>query len=191
MAESQNRDTVKKYVGDMVALESHIEEALDHQVDLVKDHPKAQAAVNQLHTTVKNHRDALKSHLQSMGGEEGSPLKTAVSTAAGLAAGIINKVRPEGITKALRDDYTAINHATMGYTLLHATSNMLGEPATAALCERHIRDYTSAIEGINMIVADVTAYELRKDGHVVQDAAIQETTQKLQQIWRQTDPSVR
>ena len=33
MAESQNLDTMKTYVGDMYSLESHIEEALDSQLE--------------------------------------------------------------------------------------------------------------------------------------------------------------
>ena len=117
MADSQNRDTVKKYVGDMVALETHIEEALDAQVGKItdQDHPQTAAAVRRFHDMVKRHRDALKEHLQSMGGEEGSPLKSAVTTVSGMAAGLISQVRPEAVSKALRDDYTSCNHAAMGY----------------------------------------------------------------------------
>ena len=40
MAESQNQDTIKPYVGDMYSMESHIEEALDSQVKKNADHPK-------------------------------------------------------------------------------------------------------------------------------------------------------
>ena len=191
MAESRNRDTVKKYVGDMIALESHIEEALDRQVSLVKDHPKASAAVRQFHNTVKTQRDTLKAHLKSMGGEEGAPLKTAVASLLGVAAGMVDRVRPEAVSKALRDDYTAFNHATMGYAMLHATALMLGEQSTADLAERHLRSYASAIEGINQIVADVVSWELRKDGHIINDQVIGEATQKLNSIWRETSPSIR
>ena len=33
MAEDMNKDTIKTYVGDMYSLESHIEEAMDSQLD--------------------------------------------------------------------------------------------------------------------------------------------------------------
>ena len=52
MAESQNLDTLKTYVGDMYSLESHIEEALDSQLEKCRDHPKANAAVRRFHNTV-------------------------------------------------------------------------------------------------------------------------------------------
>jgi len=191
MAESKQQETIKVYVGDMASLESHIEEVMDRQVDLVKPHPKAAALVNKLHATSKMHRDALKAHLESMGGSSGSPIKAAVAAAAGVAAGIIDKVRPEAVSKAIRDDYTAINHATIGYTMLHATALMLKDQATASLAERHIRDYTSHIEGINQIIADVVAYDLKNDGIPVDDSIVKQTTEKVNQIWHQTEPSVR
>ena len=191
MAESKQQQTIKVYVGDMASLESHIEEALDRQVDLVKPHPKAAALVNQLHATTKAHRDALKAHLERMGGSSGSPIKEAVAAAAGVAAGIIDKIRPESVSKAIRDDYTAVNHAAIGYTMLHATALMLHDQATASLAERHLRDYTSHIEGINQIIADVVAYDLKNDGITLDDAVVQQTTDKVNQIWRETNPSVR
>jgi ferritin-like metal-binding protein YciE len=191
MAESKQQETIKVYVGDMASLESHIEEAIDRQVKLVTAHPKAAALVNQLHQTSKRHRDALKAHLDSMGGSSGSPVKEAVSAVLGVAAGVIDKVRPEAISKAIRDDYTAVNHATIGYTMLHATALMLKDQATASLAERHLRDYTSVIEGINQIIADVVAYDLRQDGIAVDDSAVAETTKKINEIWKQTEPAVR
>ena len=51
MAESQNQDTIKTYVGDMYSLEGHIEEALDLQLEKMKDHPKANAAIRRFHST--------------------------------------------------------------------------------------------------------------------------------------------
>jgi len=191
MAESKSSETIRVYVTDMAALESHIEEALDRQLDIVKDHPKASAAVNQLHVLARSHRDALKAHIESRGGSTTGGIKGAVAAAAGVAAGLIDKVRPESVSKALRDDYTAVNLATIGYTMLHATAGMLGDQATVSLAERHIRDYTSAIEGINQIIADVVAYDLRNDGLNIDQSAVQETTEKLNNIWRETEPSVK
>ncbi len=190
MVQSKQQQTIKVYVGDMASLESHIEEAIDRQVKLVKPHPKAAALVNQLHVTSKTHRDALKAHLGRMGGATGSPIKEAVAAAAGVAAGLIDKVRPESISKAVRDDYTAVNHATIGYTMLHATALMLGDEATAALAERHIRDYTALIEGINQIIADVVAYDLRRDGIPLDDSKVEQTTEAINKIWQQTEPAV-
>jgi hypothetical protein len=66
-----------------------------------------------------------------------------------------------------------------------------GRPRRGAPADRHLRDYTSAIEGINQIVGDVVAWDLRKDGHMVDDSAVEAATEKINEIWRQTDPSIR
>jgi hypothetical protein len=56
MAEEKSRNTIADYVGDMVALEDHIEEALDHQLELTKDSPVAAGVVQQFHDMVKRNR---------------------------------------------------------------------------------------------------------------------------------------
>jgi hypothetical protein len=189
MAENQNLDTLKTYVGDMYSLESHIEEAIDKQLDKVRDHPKAYAAIRRFHMTVKTQRDAMKAHLDELGGGTGGAVKSAVSAVFGVAAGVIDKVRPEAASKCLRDDYTAFNLAAVSYHMLYGTSLMLGFPKTAAIAERHHRAYTDAVQDINQIVLDVVAWELKKDGHKIDERAMDRATETMNQDWRDTAPS--
>ena len=188
MAESQNRDTMKTYVGDMYALESHIEQALDSQLEKVKDHPKANAAVRRFHTMVKTQRDTMKAHLEELGGESGGVLKSAVSSVFGMAAGVIDKVRPEAVSKCLRDDYTAFNHAAISYHMLYGTALMLSHPDTARLAERHHHAYTDAVQDINQIILDIVAHELKNDGHVIDEKAMDRATETMNQDWKETAP---
>jgi ferritin-like metal-binding protein YciE len=188
MAESQNKDTMKTYVGDMYALEAHIEEAMDRQLETVRDHPKAYAAVRRFHGTIRTQRDAMKAHLDELGGGTGGSIKTVVSSMFGMAAGLIDKVRPEAISKSLRDDYTAFNLAAMGYHMLYGTALMLGFQQTAALAERHHRAYTDMVQDINQIILDVVATELRKDGHKIDERAMDRATDTMNQDWRATAP---
>ena len=44
----KNQSTIADYVGDMNAVESHIKEALDRQLDMFPDQPKAAAAVRKV-----------------------------------------------------------------------------------------------------------------------------------------------
>ena len=189
MAENQNLDTLKTYVGDMYSMESHIEEALDSQVKKNADHPKAAAATRRFHTMVKGQRDAMKAHLESLGGQTGGALNSTVAALFGVAAGVIDKVRPEAISKNLRDDYTAFNHAAVGYHMLYGTALMLGDQKTAALAERHHRAYTDAIQDINQIILDVVATELKKDGHRIDETAMSRATETMNQDWKATAPS--
>src|SRR5687768_1163527 len=75
----KREQTVADYVGDMVALESHIEEALDRQLTETQDDPEARAAVQRFHDMVKRHRDTLKSLQEQVGTTAGNPIIAARS----------------------------------------------------------------------------------------------------------------
>ena len=190
MADDKNQKTIADYVGDMIALESHIEEALDRQLEMSDQHPEAGAAVQRFHDMVKANRDALKAHQKTLGDTAGNPIKAAGATVLGVAAGLIDKIRTEGVSKALRDDYTAFNHACIGYTMLHATALALGDDATATLAARGLRGHASAVQEINHIIADVVVWELQKDGHQLANPnAASENRRVVDDIWKDTDKS--
>jgi len=65
--QQKHEKTIADYVGDMVALESHIEEALDRQLTETQDDPEARAAVQRFHDMVKQHRDTLKAAQEQVG----------------------------------------------------------------------------------------------------------------------------
>src|SRR3954469_24592127 len=169
MADDKNLNTVQQYVGDMIALEDNIDEAIDRQLSLAQDYAPADEAVQRFHQMVKDHREGLKAHLQSIGGSESGPIKTAVADLFGKAAGVVDKVRTEAVSKAIRDDYTAFNHAAAGYAMLHTTAHALGQAGTADLAVRYLRDYAGAVQRINQLIPGVVIWELRKDGHTVDD----------------------
>lgn len=185
----KNQKTIRDYVGDMVALESHIEEALDRQLKEVKDHPQAAAAVQQFHDMVKHNRDHMKQYQETIGSTGGNPVKAVGSAVLGKAAGIIDMVRSEGVSKSLRDDYTAFNLAAMGYTMLYTTATALNDRQTATICEEHLRGYAEAIQKINHLIPDVVVWELQKDGHQVNPQAASETTRVVDRAWKETDQS--
>lgn len=189
MPDDKSLNTVQQYVGDMVALESHIEEAIDRQLNEVKDHPQASQAVLQFHDTVKSHRDGLKEHLKSIGGSESSPIKNAVAGLFGVAAGVIDKIRTETVSKSLRDDYTAFNLAAIGYGMLYTTASALNQQSTAQLAQRHLRDYAQATQKINQLMPEIVVWELRKDGHMVNDSATQQAVKTINEAWKETSPS--
>jgi len=189
MAKNENLDALKTFVGDLYSLESHIEEALDLQLEKVKDHPKANMAVRRFHGTVRTQRDAIKAHLDELGGGTGGAIKSAVSTMFGMAAGVVDKVRSEPVSKCLRDDYTAFNLGAIGYHMVYGAALMLGFPKTAEIAERHHRAYTDMVQDINQIILDVVAWELRKDGLKVDEKAMDRATETMNQDWRSTAPS--
>jgi ferritin-like metal-binding protein YciE len=193
MADNKNLDTVQQYVGDMVSLESHIEEALDGQMrelETRQSHPQAAQLIHRFHSMVRSHRDTLKEHLKSIGGSESHPLKEAVSGLFGMAAGAIDNIRTKDLSKSLRDDYTAFNHAAIGYAMLYTTARALGHPATADVAEGFLRDYAKAVQEINQVISDVAIWELRQEsGLMVDESAARHATEMLNSVWRETSPS--
>jgi ferritin-like metal-binding protein YciE len=181
--QEKNRKTVADYVGDMVALESHIEEALDRQLKEVTDDPVALAAVQEFHDTVKAHRDTLKALQQETGKTIGSPIKEAGAALFGKAAGIIDLIRTEGISKSLRDDYAAFNLAAISYSMLHTTATALGDQQVATLAERYLKDHAHALMRINEIMPGVVIRELEKDGHQANDTAVEATRTMVTRSW--------
>jgi ferritin-like metal-binding protein YciE len=182
--QQKHQQTIADYVGDMVALESHIEEALDRQITEVQDDPDARAAVQRFHDMVKQHRDALVAMQEQVGTTAGNPIIAAGAALLGKAAGVIDLVRTEGISKSLRDDYTAFSLAAISYSMLHTTSLGLGNPQVASLAERHLTDYAGAIERINEIMPGVVDRELAKDGHQTDSSVVATTRKVVAKAWK-------
>jgi ferritin-like metal-binding protein YciE len=180
----KHQQTIADYVADMAALESHIEEALDSQLTEVKDDPSALAAVRGFHDMVKRHRDTLKAMQEETGKTIGTPIKEAGAALIGKAAGIVDLVRTEGISKGLRDDYAAFSLAAISYAMLHTTATALGDDRVASLAERHLRDHAEAIMTINEIMPGVVMRELEKDGHRADPAAVGATREAVLRSWQ-------
>lgn len=183
----KHQKTISDYVGDMVALESHIEEALDRQLTQVKDDPIALEAVRGFHAMVKAQRDRMKALQNEVGTTPGNPIIKVGSTVLGVAAGLIDRIRTEGNSKSLRDDYTAFNLAAISYTMLYATATALGNKRVADIADQHLRGYAEAIQRINHIIGDVVLAELTKDGHQVDGKAADTTRKAVDAAWKATD----
>jgi ferritin-like metal-binding protein YciE len=181
--QQKHAQTIADYVGDMVALESHIEEALDRQLTETADDPEARVAVQGFHDLVKQHRETLKALQEQVGSTAGNPIKAAGAALLGKAAGVIDLVRTEGISKSLRDDYAAFSLAAISYSMLYTTALGLGNPQVASLAQRHLTDYAQAIERINEIMPGVVERELAKDGHQTRPGAVAATRQVVPNAW--------
>ncbi len=187
--DDKSKKTIADYVGDMVALESHVEEALDRQRKDAKQFAPAGQAVQRFHDMVKSHRDGLRVYQKEVGETAGNPIKEVGANLFGKAAGVIDKVRAEGVSKDLRDDYTAFNHVAISYAMLNTTALALGDQRTADIARRNLTDYARAAQEINQIIGEVVVWELGKDHHKIVDRqAAMESRDMVDQAWRSTAP---
>ena len=182
---SERQDSLQQYVSDMLAVERHLLPALENQSkdDRFAQYPEAQRLVNRIESTVRSHIKGLEQHLQSLGGDPASPIKSAVTAVLGVAASVIENVRTDPVSKDLRDDYTVLNLAAISYTMLHTTGQALMDPQTAELAANYLMDYTPLITEINEVIPEVVVHELRDETETIDPGAAERAIERTQQAW--------
>jgi ferritin-like metal-binding protein YciE len=172
-------ETLSTYVGDMLALEQHLLEAFEKQVALAEGNPSAQNVVRQLVSSTKSRVTALEALDKTFGVENKgltNTLKTAISGLFGVAAGVIDHIRPQSLSKALRDSYTATNHAIIGYVMLQTTGVALSDTATATLAEQHLQDNVKNAQAIANVMPSLVVKDLADDVEQVATGAASTVT---------------
>lgn len=186
---SKSDKTIADYLGDLIAVETHIEQALDHQLNLTKDDPTAGPVVREFHDMVRDQLKELRALQPEEGTTAGNPIIAAGATILGKVAGVIDMVRTEAISKALRDDYVAFNLAAISHSMFLATATTLGDTKMAEVAQRHLTNYAGAVQKINQVIAGVVISELAKDGHPVEAKITADVTQSIDHAWKGTSPS--
>jgi hypothetical protein len=177
MANENRNEVLTTYASDVHALVSHGLQALHRQVEQLKDvhHRDAKTAVALFEQTLKGQQGALADRVAALGGTATGPVKDAVSAVAGVAAGLIDAVRPAETVKAIRDDYTYFSHLGVSWLMLYTTATSLADAETAALAQRGYEEITSMILRIDRITPKLVVEELRENKQLspidVQDQA--------------------
>lgn len=184
MARDKN-EAINSYIGDMLALEDHIEKAIKGQLADLKDYPDVVTELRQIHHQVEHHIADLRalSDRRKAGGVA-ETVKRAGSAVAGAAAGLVDLVRSEGLPKNLRDDYTAFNLANIGYLMLHTTALALGDQEVADLGRQHFRDYAEAILRFDALVPAAVVRYLQEEGLPATDV-VSQVNRTVQEAWDQ------
>lgn len=182
---SERQDTLQQYVSDMLAVERHLLPAIENQTqeDRFAKHPEVQRLVSQIEGTVRSHINSLEQHLERLGGDPASPVKSAVTAVLGAAAALIEKVRTDPVSKNLRDDYTVLSLAAISYTMLHTTGQALRDQDTADLAANCLMDYTPLIAEIGEVIPMVVVSELRDETEVLDPDAARHATKRTQEAW--------
>lgn len=186
-----NKHSITTYVSDMLALERHMRIPFEAQLkdDDFNDFANAKQLVSRLADLSEKHITHLDDTLKTLGGHEASPIKSAVSQFEGMVAGMIDKARKTKVSKALRDDYTALSLCTVSYTMLHATASAMGDTKVATLAQHHLEDYAQCVMSIAEAIPQVVIEELRSIGLNVDMAAVAQSLEATQRAWRAGAPT--
>jgi hypothetical protein len=181
-----NRDAIRPYVADMAAVEKHILEALErqHGDDTLKNHPQALSLVGRLKSELERHVEILENQLRTLpAGGVAATVKESVAGVLGGLAGLYDKVRKDEVSRALRDDYTALSLATVSYTMLHSTALGLGQVAVAEISLRHLKDLTPFVMELAEVIPPVVLHELALEGYDIDVALSAQATKNTQEAW--------
>lgn len=191
---TDTREAITSYVTDMLALEKHIEKALSGQIeDLDEESPETVRELKVVHSTCERHIAALEAVAEQRGdtgdGIVGS-VKKAASAVLGAGAAAVDFVRAEKLPKNLRDDYTALSLASIGYVMLHTSALSLGDEPVAELAHRHLQAHAKSVMTIHNIIPGAVVSFLRDEGHPVADR-MSEIQRNIQQVWENEPNSAR
>ena len=175
------------YVTDMAAVEKHIFEAVERQVDDqdTKQYPTALAVLTAVRDTLSRHVAALEAYnATTQGGGLKETLKEALTGAIGIAAGLYDKVRNEDkVSRMVRDTYTALGLATISYHMLYTTALGLKDNELANLALGHLKDLSPLVVELSKAVCIVVAHELNAEDKLIDVSIGAEAVRKTQEAW--------
>jgi hypothetical protein len=180
-------EAINSYITDMLSLEEHIDKAIKGQIeDLEKEEPDVAQTLTTIDNTVQRHIRALKAlsdQRKAGGGGVAEVVKRAGSAVAGAGAAAIDFIRNEKLPKDLRDDYTAVSLAAIGYVMLHTTALALEDPEVAEVARVHLADHARAVMLLHNIIPSVVIQFLRDEGLPAQVDVLPQISHTLESVW--------
>ena len=183
---SSSPSALRMYVNDMVTLDKHILEAVEHQIadERVEKNPLAAALLADVKSVLTRQVAELELHVSRLGSETGAAIKQAIGGALGSLAGLYDKIRKDPVSRMLRDDYTALNLASISYTMLHTTALAFHDQGVAASALSHLKELTPIIMRYNEITPHLVVAELTDEGTHVDVSVAGLAVSNTQAAWK-------
>ncbi len=179
----KKHDIVTKYLSDMVAVEAHIYQAIDKQVKETQDEKDINPKLSEIRTILEGHVNSLRSRLEALGGQATNPIKEVGASILGVAAGLIDKVRAEEVSKDLRDDYTALGLANVSYVMLITTALACNDTETADLASRNLKENAQIVMDLGSLIPYAVVRDLSDLTHLNKNA-VTEARERYSAAWK-------
>lgn len=169
------KESIRKHTSDMLAIEQHILDAVRRQrdEDKMRSNVDANNVTAEIERVLSNHVSALEDLAERYGAEGQSTAKEALTKLLGVAAGLYDKVRgDQPISRDLRDNYTALSLAAMGYTAYHTFGLAVGEEKIATIAQKHLKDLTPLMVEISKVLPEVVVRETNEDSDFAVDTSV-------------------
>jgi ferritin-like metal-binding protein YciE len=186
------QEALDSYITDMLALEDHLEKALEGQIsDFRDEYPEVTPHLETIRAKARSHIVTLNALADSRGGAKtgiAEAVKRAGATVAGLGAAVIDMLRSEKLPKDLRDDYTAVSLAAIGYVMLLTTARALDDAPVAEVAEQHLRDYAGDIMTLTRIIPGAVVRFLQEDKLPARGDVVEEVVETVIEAWQSQAP---
>lgn len=169
-------DTLVRSVAELRALQRYTLEAIQlqqHEEDL-RDHSVAARLLEDLVEVVRGQVQRLDLEVATLNGSA-EALRAAASSMAGAFLGFFTKARSHETAKMLRDDYTLLNLATVGYLTLHTTAGALRHSRLADMALAHHRELEPFAQEIASMLPHLVLRDLSQQFGGLNRAAAENT----------------
>jgi hypothetical protein len=190
LEKKDSNEILRLYSSDLLELQRHIVDVVKDQTDQeeVRRYPEVQQLVIRIQDTVGRHFNELEQGLESLGGEKSSLLKQAMGRVAETAMGMATKAEAsEKCSKVLRNDYLALDAASLGSLMLYTTAAAFNNDRIGEISERHFHELASLAVEIREMIPEIVVREFADQGYSVNNRVTEEVNRKIQQAWRQRD----
>lgn len=185
----KHHDSLKRYVNDVIGLESDIANAVAGQLadDRLDHHP---GLADMLHEIVLG-SEARIARLRSLSGEEGGKLgaavKEAATTVTGILAGIYGRIREHPVSRMVRDDIIAMDVAATSYGMLRTLALAVGHEETGAIALEGLRAAPPRVLKLTDLLPGIVAAELAREAPLVNPDAARLANAEIRAAWNQPD----
>lgn len=184
-------DVLCKYLGDMIAVELHCQEAIERQLksSFMKKDSASEIVTREAHGTLTAHILTLRDRLKQLDG--GSTIKEAVTTVSGFLAGIYDKMRGEALSRALRDNFAALHFVYVCETMLMTTATACNDNITFELVRRQQQEIPPLIKKVSDCIPAVVVADLEEQGLTVTNRqAATQAGLAAAEAWRGVPPAM-
>ncbi len=183
---SDRSDAIRKHTSDQLALVKHILEAVERQRgnEAVRLNLDANQIIIEMERVLKEQASALETMAGEYGSDFESAVKKAVTEVLGLAAGLYDQIREQPVSRMLRDDYTALSLAAMGYTAYHTFGLVINDDKIAHFAINKLKEITPLLVRISQVLPMVVAQETAQDQGFTLDRGIgEQAVSNTQEAW--------
>lgn len=181
-------DTLRGYIADLISVLRHTCEAVERQSNdsNVCRVSGASRVVQDINQMLRRQLTALEQRQQSLGGSGMvGTVKEAVTSVTGFITGLYDKMRSETASRALRDDYTALNFIYLCTGMLHTTALAVRDVQTAELTRQNMDELPPRIMALHGLVPHAVVADLGADGVPISDAQAADTAvRSMENAWR-------